>query len=656
MPKNLLLEAGFLCLPETLFAPGLPDFREILGDVLRHEKFEFARLRCWISQHRIGILIEGIADSQSGTIKEVRGPKASGAYDFNNQPSPAANGFAAAQGLEFKDLVTREIDGEKFLFAVKSTAGQSLERCLPALKDKLFAALPFMIKPWREKSRFPQPPLYFTAMLNSTVPNLELEGIKATDQSGYKEGLELKFYPLSHAGDYPQLMNKIGLINEISERRKTFEARIRSILPEGYLPRADQNRSCKICFFSEGMQPMLLKFDSRFLEIPEAALHRYLLINNGYLACEDARGKILPAAIAVTEHVKPTTNEVALRNSALEAQLKKLLAKWHRDKARLPDTIAAIGQKIAAGDNSAFDCENSLARSAQWLGNKLLGDKDLQVVATIIALITEGEKTELASLIPGTGFAVVVNCLGDDANLKPLHKYFDEICNYFANRLPAPVNLVAQVVCLAILLRSHAEPYSGVQASIGRIVTFLRATANRLDIFHFFKDVFPEFALDQRQWLMDCASDALSEQQFTLVSDSFWFAEEFDPVSLYESARDWKDFGNKEIEVFTSLFMRIKAKIENIAPIFDKNEACSISAEIDQLLTQVEVAPGVNYGQILNFLHQQKVNIEACLINLPSVLDDNHPEQKPKIALLQRIVSQVSRLPFITKDKNPAKK
>lgn len=656
MPKNLLLEAGFLCLPDNLFAAGMPDCKEALGNVLRRERIDFSRLRCWISQHRIGILIEGLSESQSEIVKEIRGPKASSAYDFNNLPSPAAKGFASAQGLEFKDLVTREIDGEKFLFAIKSTPGQSIEKFLPVLIERLFAGFPFAVAPWHQQSLFPQPPVYFAAMLDCVVPDLDLEGVKASPRIGFREGLALKFHELASAGDYPQIMTQIGLIGEFAERRKTFEARIRSILPEGYLPRADSVRSGKICFYSEGMQPMLLKFDPQYLEIPEAALHRYLLINNGYLACEDARGRILPAAVAVTEQLKPSSSEIALRTAALEAQLKKLLAKWNRDKESLPAQIAIIAKKFAAGNTCIFELSDSLARCAIWLAAKLLPEKDSLLVSTILALIAEGEKTELASLIPGTGFAVVINCLGEDVALQPLRKYFDEICNYFAHRIPAPQTSVAQIVCLAILIRSHAEPYSGVQAPISRIVGLLRAASIKIDVFQFFADVYPDFSLDRRSWTESCSTDALFEQQIALLSESFMLGFEFDPVSFYDAARDWKELTAKEAESLSALYLRIRAKIDNCCQIDAEASECKISTELAAPLAQIEASAGINYGLILEFFSQQKVNIEACLINLPPVLDENNPEQKPKIALLQRIIRQLGRLPFINREKSAGRK
>jgi hypothetical protein len=43
-------------------------------------------------------------------------------------------------------------------------------------------------------------------------------------------------------------------------------------------------------------------------------------------------------------------------------------------------------------------------------------------------------------------------------------------------------------------------------------------------------------------------------------------------------------------------------------------------------------------------------------MNLPPVLDDTNPEHLSRISILQRLVRQLGRLPFIVREKTGAKK
>ncbi|MDD3147735.1 MAG: glycine--tRNA ligase subunit beta, partial [Candidatus Riflebacteria bacterium] len=292
MPRNLLLETGFTCLPNDAFGYDLPDFRNIFSDVLRQEKVEFGRVRCWVSQYRVAVLVEGLADAGNTLVKEIRGPKVSAAFDYNNQALPAANGFAAAQGLALKDLVTREVDGEKFLFAVKKVAGQSLEDNLVKIQKSLLAAIPFYLPGWRAGSLFPQPPLYFTAWLDDQPLNIELEGLKSIKATASHQGASITFHELTGIGSFLQMMNDLGLMAEPGERKKILETRIRSLLPEGYRLRADSQRLQRYCLFSESLHPILIKINPAFNAIPESVFSRYLTMNTEYLPCEDTHGKL----------------------------------------------------------------------------------------------------------------------------------------------------------------------------------------------------------------------------------------------------------------------------------------------------------------------------------------------------------------------------
>jgi hypothetical protein len=656
LPKTLLIEAGFLCLPDKLFASALPDLREPISQALRQEKFEFSRLRCWFSQHRIGILVEGLADAQADAVKEVRGPRAAGAFDYNNLPSLAVQGFAAAQGVQFKDLVTREIDGEKYLFAVKSLPGQSLEKSVGRIRDAILSALNFSAPPWSSQSKFPQPPVYFTAMLDEKVCDLDLDGMKAGNITASHDGLTLTNYELSNAQAYPQIINQIGVICESAERRKIFETRVRSVLPEGYNLRSEGARISHLCYYKESLQPLLIKFNPAFLDIPEAVLHRYIIKYFGYLACENHRGRMMPAVIAVSERSQPQSQEIQLRSAELERHFSRLMTLWKSDLQKVPERLVLLAAKLEQEKVLAPEPGSHLARCIVWLLPKL-GLESAAVDANILsALIAEGERTAISDLLPSTGFAVVINCIGEIAAFKKMAPLLQEICDYFAGRIPAPGNVAAQIVCLALLMRDHVASDSVAAVEPARIIALLRAVNFRIDIFQAFADVYPEHHLSRRLWLQPVVADALKESQTRLTSESFLSTFEFDPVSFYEAIRSWKDVSSSEIDSLSALYQRMRSKVDRTQVTLEEIADCQIEKEIVSSLSRIEKLPGICYHEIFEFYQKEKVNIEACLMNLPPVLDDTNPEHASRIQLLQRLVSQLAHLPFISREKVSTKK
>ncbi|PKL41960.1 MAG: hypothetical protein CVV41_16035 [Candidatus Riflebacteria bacterium HGW-Riflebacteria-1] len=656
LPKTLLLEAGFLCLPDNLFASAQPDLREPVSQALRQEKIEFSRLRCWFSQHRIGILIEGLVDTATDSAKEVRGPKASEAFDFNNLPSMAVQGFAAAQGVQYKDLITREVDGEKYLFAVRSVAGQTTEKLVPRIKELAFGAINFATAPWSSKSRFPQPPTYFTAMLDDRVCDVELDGIKAKNITASYDGLTSKQHVLSGAQFYPQVLQQIGIIHEIAERRKIFETRIRSILPEGYNLRSEGARISRLCYYKESLQPLLIKFKPEYLDMPETVLHRYMIRHFSLLACENNRGKMMPAAIAVSDKLHPQSQEAIVRSTELDKHFSHLQQLWQSDLAELPEKLSRLAERFVKDKVLSPTSGFPLARCAIWLIPRLGLEKSAVEINALIAMIAEGERSRIAAILPSTGFAMVVNCIENIPAFKTMAPVLQEVCDYFTGRIPVPGNSSAQVLCLALLMRNYAMTEAGEQVEPSRIIAFLRAADFRLDIFQAFSDVFPDYNLPRRSWLQAVAAETLRDSQLKMAGEGFLASYEFDPASFYDAIRSWKDIAPADIDGLSALFQRMRSKVEGGQVDANVAAECQIEKELVESLTRIEKLPGINYHEIFEFFKIGKVNIEACLMNLPPVLDDTNPEHASRISLLQRLVRQLGRLPFVVKEKVSSKK
>jgi hypothetical protein len=652
LPRNLLLETGFIGLSDDAFGFDLPDFRARFTEAVRQENFDFSGVRCWISQYRIGILVEGLSDSQASIVKEVRGPRVSAAFDYNNQALPAAKGFAAAQGLELKDLVTREVDGEKFLFAVKTLPGQTLESKLEKLKNSLMSAIPFAGNRWRSGSIFPQPPLYFTAILDDQPLKLDIEGLTSSGRTASHAAFSPTFHQIDSISTYQKLMSDINLMSEQTERKKVLEARIRSVLPEGYRLRSESHRLQRLYMFSESLHPILVRFNPEHLEMPEAVISRFLMMNTEYIPCEDAVGKLMPAAVALSPLEKGNQFEITRRAYDLNVKLARLCDIYRRDLTTLPDRIGCIAEKVSASRGMGIELNNPLTRCAVWLAPKLKLNRDSAQISHLLALLNAGESTEIARNLPNTAFAMVMSCLPKFEAFKNLVPVLQEMCSYFARRIPSPQSQLAQLASLSILMCAHARLYGRMMVSPRRLFELLKAGGIRIDIFQAFADIFPDFELDRKIWLEQLADEILRDNQQALMGDSYRNAIEFDPCAFNEAAREWKDPATLEIEAFSALFNRIRSKIDRVENLIIEKPCCDLESEISERLSEIEKLEGVDYLAIFNFFKSEKVNIEACLLNLPAVLDENAPAQMPRIALLQRLNRQLGRLPFIRKDKS----
>jgi hypothetical protein len=651
-----LLEAGFVALPSGLFGNPVPDFRELVGRIMTQEKLEFSRIKTWVNAQRIGVLIEGISDSQSSSIKEIRGPKASAAYDLNNLPTPAATGFAAAQGLELKDLVIKEVDGERFIFARKMSQGQDLDKCLPRLCQNIFAVFPFSCPTWSERSLFPQPLANLCAMLDDQLIDIEIEGVRSEARVISFQGLRRGFLPLESALAYPALMKQLNLMNEIGEKRKNFDARIRSILPEGHMVRDPAGFLNDACLFYENSHPLLVKFEKKFLEMPEVIVAKVVSGYFEYLVCEDARGKMLAAAVALPRSSEIIPDESDIRAGILNQQLEKVYQIWSRDVQSLPGRIERLAEQIndLGQLRTELFCNCSLSGIGEGLCEILATPVDEQkMVAALITLIEEGEKTEIGRLLQGTGFSVIFNRLIGVEAFNPYIDSLKEVCRFFEGRIKVPESKAAVIVCLSVLLQGFINGVKCFDCRPEKILDFLFCSNLHLDLFAVFSSLFPGLRLDRKMWIEKACK--LVENQVQVSIEQFSGAAEFDPAGLNEAVREWKMLEDDDFDECQSLYGRIRAKIAGIEGLVEAKPESELEIELSNRLKELEVMVGVDYHAIFSFFVKEKVNIEACLMNLPAVLDDTTSEFSARISLLQRLNRQLVRLPFVKKEKKSEK-
>jgi len=310
--------------------------------------------------------------------------------------------------------------------------------------------------------------------------------------------------------------------------------------------------------------------------------------------------------------------------------------------------------KLSETFESSFP--GKVGKCAMLLSEWLLSETDKKSAGLIVAMIEAAEKTRLAEELPDTGFSLILNCLPDNHENLPLKSAIQEICNYFSGRIPAPKNSISQIICLAILLQAHLEPRNGILVSIERIINFMRAGNLKIDLFVLIREVFPESIQNARAWINCCTLLVADGEMNEFISEMFLNTSELDVVSFCELLREIKDLKAAEIDSLNSIYYRIRVRVDETRPVVSTDYPDKPAREIGEALDDIENWKGIPYVKILEFFNQQKINIEACLINLPSVLDEKKIEHLPRISILQRLVKQLGRLPFIQKDRTGARK
>ena len=96
---ELLLEIGVEELPYQFIAPALAALKDSAEQLLKDQRLAFQSARTLGTPRRLTLVVEGLATQQTSIVKEAMGPSKAVAFDPAGQPTRAATGFAAGQGV-----------------------------------------------------------------------------------------------------------------------------------------------------------------------------------------------------------------------------------------------------------------------------------------------------------------------------------------------------------------------------------------------------------------------------------------------------------------------------------------------------------------------------------------------------------------------------
>ena len=138
---DLLLEIGAEELPYEFVAPTLTAIRESANRVFQDARLSFGSVSAYGTPRRLVLVVDDLLAHQTEVVKETMGPSRMVAFDQTGQPTKAAMGFAAGQGVTVDNLVIRETPKGEYLFAVKREAGRPtatlLLESLPQLVESI---------------------------------------------------------------------------------------------------------------------------------------------------------------------------------------------------------------------------------------------------------------------------------------------------------------------------------------------------------------------------------------------------------------------------------------------------------------------------------------------------------------------------------------
>lgn len=306
---ELLLEIGSEELPYQFIQPALAQLKEFAEELLKEHRLAYEHLRTVGTPRRLTLVADGLSAHQASTTKEVMGPPKAAALDQAGQPTKAALGFAAGQGVAPEDLQVRRTPKGEYLFAVKHEAGRPTKALLVDLLPQLIAKLSFpKAMKWNDTGvRFARPVRWLVALYGGAVVPTEVAGVKAGNRTyGHRTLGGGKPITVRDYNTYVRALERHGVLPDPNRRRAVIEDQLNQLCSAaGVGLNADEELLEQAVFTTECPVAILGAFKSDYLAVPPEILVTSMKEHQGFFSVRDKKGGSLAAHFVAVANNKP---------------------------------------------------------------------------------------------------------------------------------------------------------------------------------------------------------------------------------------------------------------------------------------------------------------------------------------------------------------
>ena len=304
---ELLLEIGVEELPYQFIVPALSSLKGLAERLFNDQRLPFQSVRTMGTPRRLTIVVEGLAARQTSMTKEAMGPSKAVAFDQTGQPTRAAIGFAAGQGVAVQDLQIRQTAKGEYLFAVKREedrpAAAVLIETLPPLVSGL--AFPKAMKWNGTGARFARPVRWIVALFGGKVVPVQIAGIQAGNRTyGHRVMGGRKSITVMDFKAYNLALERQGVIIDPERRRAAIQQQIdRLCVKAGVGLNADDALLDQARHTTEWPCAVFGSFKPEYLAVPSEILITSMKEHQGFFSVRDKKsGKLAPHFIAVANN------------------------------------------------------------------------------------------------------------------------------------------------------------------------------------------------------------------------------------------------------------------------------------------------------------------------------------------------------------------
>ncbi|MBM4121640.1 MAG: glycine--tRNA ligase subunit beta [Nitrospira sp.] len=350
---ELLFEIGTEELPYQFVSPALDSCKGSAERLFKEHRLTHGTIRAFGTPRRLTLAVEALSNHQAATVKEAMGPSKAVAFDATGQPTKAALGFAAGQGVEVHDLIIRQTAKGDYVFAVKRDPGRTASVVLAEILPQLIGALSFpKSMRWNETGvRFARPIRWILALYAGKSIEFQVGAVRVGNRTWGHRFLSAgaagggQGFCVKDTASYLAVLERHGVVLDQERRRKMIHDQIESLAKSvrGQVHR-DEELLEQAVYTVECPHAILGSFNPQYLSLPKEILITSMKEHQGFFSVIQRDGSLLPQFISVTNMKLANMNLIREGNErVLAARLADAKFFFDEDrKSKLADRVEKL--------------------------------------------------------------------------------------------------------------------------------------------------------------------------------------------------------------------------------------------------------------------------------------------------------------------------
>ncbi len=390
--RDLLIEIGTEELPPKALRRLSAALAEGIREGLEKAGLGFGDLKPYASPRRLAVLVADLAEAQPDREELRRGPALAAAFDDDGCPTKAAEGFARSCGVAVEALERLETDKGAWLAYRLKQQGRPTTELVPDILDNALKRLPIPKRMrWGSLDvEFVRPVHWVVLLFGDEVIEAEVLGVRT--------GRETRGHRFHHPGPLyigepeayaPVLETEGRVVADLDARREAIRGQVieagRRLGGEALI---DEDLLEEVTALVEWPVAVAGGFEERFLEVPAEALISTMQDHQKYFPVVDAKGRLLPHFITISNIDSRDPEQVRLGNErVIRPRLSDAAFFWEQDRKRpLADRVEQLGDMIFQKKlGTLLDKSRRVSGLAGHIASLIEGDPALAERAALIA-------------------------------------------------------------------------------------------------------------------------------------------------------------------------------------------------------------------------------------------------------------------------------